>query len=67
MRNGRIVRVITGKGETQRPEHFWLCGPCYEEYNFVFRPGGDIALDVKPRVQQSNEFRFAEVILAETA
>jgi hypothetical protein len=66
LRDGRVVRVIAGKGATQKPEHFWLCGPCYEEYNFVF-PAGDIALETRPRVKQSNDFHYADVVLAETA
>ncbi len=64
LRDGRIVRVITGKGEQQVIEHFWLCGPCYEEYNFAFLPTGEVILEHKAKIKQSEEFHFAEVVIA---
>jgi len=64
LRDGRIVRVITGKGEDQVIEHFWLCGPCYDEYNFAFLPTGEVTIEHKPKVKQSEEFHFGEVVIA---
>ena len=63
LRDGRVVRVITGKGELQSLEHFWLCGPCYEEYNFAFPPSGEVILEHKSRIKQSEEFHFGEVVI----
>ncbi len=64
LRDGRVVRVITSKGGGKVLEHYWLCGPCYEEYNFGFRPGGEVFLEAKSKVEQSKALEFAEVILA---
>jgi hypothetical protein len=64
LRDGRVVRVIHGKGEDEVIEHFWLCGPCYEEYNFAFPPGGGVVLEPKPKARQSGEFHFGEVVIA---
>ncbi len=63
LRDGRVVRVITGKDEQQVLEHFWLCGPCYEEYNFAFPPTGEVILEHKPKIKQSEEFHFGEVVI----
>lgn len=62
LRNGRVVRLITGKGEDERIEHYWLCGPCFEEFDFVFPPEGGVALEAKPRARQSSEVQYAEVV-----
>ena len=51
LRDGRVVRVITGKGEQEVLEHFWLCGPCYEEYNFAFPPSGEVVLAAQTKSQ----------------
>jgi hypothetical protein len=64
LRDGRIVRVITGKDESQVLEHYWLCGPCYEEYNFAFPPTGEVILEHKAKIKQSDEFHFAEVLIS---
>lgn len=42
LREGRIVRIVRGEGEEERLEHFWLCGPCSEAYEFVFEPDGSV-------------------------
>ena len=63
LRDGRVVRVITGRDKGEILEHYWLCGPCYEEYDFAFPGDGEVTLERKPRVVQSKEFHFGEVIL----
>jgi len=63
LRDGRVVRLITGKGEDEVIEHYWLCGPCNEEYNFVFPAEGGVALEAKPGGKQSNEFHRAEAVI----
>lgn len=52
LRDGRVVRIIHGKGDQARLEHFWLCGPCSSEYDFVFEPDGSVRLQRRP-VEQS--------------
>ena len=39
-RDGRVVRVIRSQNGQLRVEHFWLCGPCYAAYDFVFSEEG---------------------------
>jgi hypothetical protein len=47
LRDGRVVRVIRGKGDNTSVEHYWLCGPCYQDYDFVFSPDGIVRMDPK--------------------
>lgn len=63
LRDGRVVRLIKGKGKDQVLEHYWLCGPCYEDYNFAFMADGNVLLEPKPRVNHPKRFRFAEVLV----
>jgi hypothetical protein len=44
LREGRIVRIVRSDGNEARLEHFWLCGPCSDAYEFVFDPGGSVNL-----------------------
>jgi hypothetical protein len=48
LRDGRIVRIIHGRGNEARLEHFWLCGPCSGEYDFVFETDGSVSLEHRP-------------------
>ena len=48
LRDGRVVRMIHGNGDKARLEHFWLCGPCSSEYDFVFGPDGSVSLKHRP-------------------
>ena len=57
--------MITGKGKDEVLEHFWLCGPCYEEYNFAFPPGGEVIRLLKPENRAiQKEFHFGEIVIA---
>ena len=53
LRDGRVVRIVHGKGKDSRVEHYWLCGACSESYEFVFSPEGTVMLE--PRVRQRSE------------
>jgi hypothetical protein len=44
LREGRIVRIVHGEGDEARLEHFWLCGPCSDAFEFVFEPDGSVNL-----------------------
>jgi hypothetical protein len=48
LREGRIVRTVQGDGDEERLEHFWLCGPCSDAYDFVFEPDGSVSLKHRP-------------------
>ena len=63
LRDGRVVRLITGTGSSQVIEHFWLCGPCFEEYDFALRDGM-IFLEAKPGAERPRtDFQYAEVLV----
>jgi hypothetical protein len=65
LRDGRVVRVLTGAESSRTTEHFWLCGPCFEEYDFVLHPGGKVSIEARPRPPQSVDYFFADVTLPE--
>jgi len=48
LRDGRVVRIVHGNGDEARLEHFWLCGSCNSEYEFVFDPDGSVSLKHRP-------------------
>jgi hypothetical protein len=48
LRDGRVVRIIHGNGDEARLEHFWLCGLCSSEYEFVFELDGSVGLKHRP-------------------
>ena len=63
LRDGRVVRVIRGKGENLSVEHYWLCGPCYETHDFEFPADGSVALRERPGTGHTDEFYFHDVPL----
>lgn len=48
LREGRVVRIVHGDGDHERLEHFWLCGPCSEAFEFVFEADGQVTLRSRP-------------------
>jgi len=64
LRDGRVVRVIREQDESASIQHFWLCGPCYQLYDFVFPPDGTVILGPKMRREHANEFHLPEIRLA---
>lgn len=65
LRNGRVVRVIRGTSEEESVEHYWLCGKCYESYDFVFPANGSVALRAKSTGGYASEFNLRDVVLPE--
>lgn len=65
LRDGRVIRVHNGAGSSRAIEHFWLCGPCYEEYDFVFPSGSEVSIAAKPGVHHANDLRYTDVTLPE--
>ena len=44
LRNGRVIRT-TRRIEAQiQVEHFWLCGECHLDYDFIFANDGRVSL-----------------------
>jgi hypothetical protein len=65
LRDGRVVRVIRGKDEEVSMEHYWLCGACYQLYDFVFPPDGTVALGNRSHAEHADEIQFRDVRLPE--
>ena len=65
LRDGRVVRVIRGDDENACMEHYWLCGACYQRYDFVFPSDGTVTLGDKMHREHANEFQMPEVVLPE--
>jgi hypothetical protein len=65
LRDGRVVRVIRGKDADISVEHYWLCGACYEDHNFVFSPDGAVSLEPRSHEEHADEFTFWDVVLPE--
>lgn len=49
LREGRVVRIVHGDNDEARLEHFWLCGPCSQVYEFVFPTDGPVGLKLRGR------------------
>lgn len=62
LRDGRVVRVIHGKGEDAAVEHFWLCGTCYETYDFAFPTSGGVTIAEKSG-ERLGRVRINDVLL----
>ena len=64
LRDGRVVFVTRGKEADVSIEHYWLCGPCYEDHDFVFSPDGAVSLDVRSH-EEHGIVAFRNVVLPE--
>jgi hypothetical protein len=49
LRSGRVVRTIRTTTSAKSVEHYWLCGSCYGEFDFEFRPDGTVTLCARRR------------------
>ena len=49
LRDGRVIRTIRRTGVEVQVEHFWLCGQCYTDYNFLFLKDGRVQLSPRPK------------------
>jgi hypothetical protein len=47
LRNGRVIRTTRRIGAQVHVEHFWLCGECHLDYDFLFANDGRVS--VTPR------------------
>ena len=44
LRNGRVIRTTRRIGAQVEVEHFWLCGECHLDYDFLFANDGRVSL-----------------------
>jgi hypothetical protein len=65
LREGRVVRVLHGEGEDARVEHFWLCGKCSEQFEFVFSPEGSVTLGSRAKRRFSPDLSVKDDLLLE--
>jgi hypothetical protein len=49
LRDGRVIRTTHRKGTEIQVEHFWLCGECHMDYDFLFAKDGAVQLAARPR------------------
>ncbi len=40
LRDGRVVRIV----RKTKVEHYWLCGDCYRDYNFLFSEEAGVSM-----------------------
>ena len=59
LRDGRVIRTIRTEPEGVRLEHFWLCGPCHQQYDFCF--GKDKSLSFATRLTVATPRRQPEL------
>jgi hypothetical protein len=62
LRDGRVVRVIRKEDDQTFVRHYWLCGTCYDTYDFVFPPGGEVELQVRAHAH-SDKVYIGDVLL----
>jgi hypothetical protein len=44
LRSGRVIRTTRRIGNQVHVEHFWLCGDCHLDYDFLFANDGRVSL-----------------------
>ena len=49
LRNGRVIRTTSRIGSTVQVEHFWLCGECHVDYDFILAQDGRVSLVSRPK------------------
>jgi hypothetical protein len=50
LRNGRVIRTTQRQGSHVQVEHFWLCGECHLDYDFLFAKDGRVSLARRARL-----------------
>ena len=55
LRNGRVIRTTHRNGGRVQVEHFWLCGECHLDYDFLFGKDGHVSVARRPRYVASAE------------
>jgi hypothetical protein len=66
LRDGRVVRVIRREDDETFVQHYWLCGSCYDAYDFVFPPGGEVVIEARSR-EHSDKVEIGDVVLLSRA
>jgi hypothetical protein len=62
LRNGRVIRTTRRIGTEVQVEHFWLCGACHQDYDFLFAKDGRVSLAARPRYIAINKTEMQPVL-----
>jgi hypothetical protein len=49
LRNGRVIRTTRRIDAQVHVEHFWLCGECHMDYDFLFANDGRVSIAPRPK------------------
>ena len=66
LRDGRVVRVIRRENDRTLVQHYWLCGDCYDAYDFAFPSSGEVVMVPRARAH-SERVQFGDVLLISRA
>ena len=66
LRDGRVVRVIRREDDETLVQHYWLCGDCYDAYDFAFPPSGGVVIEPRARTH-SDKVQIGDVLLISRA
>ncbi len=58
LRSGRVIRTTRRMGAQVQVEHFWLCGECHENYDFLFANDGRVSLTRRHKFVASTKPEF---------
>jgi hypothetical protein len=62
LRDGRVVRVLRRENDKTFVQHYWLCGSCYDEYDFAFPSEGGIAIEHRSHAH-SDKVQIGDVLV----
>jgi hypothetical protein len=58
LRNGRVIRTMRRDAGKVQVEHFWLCGDCHLDYDFLLAKDGEVSLIRRPVSVETAEPSF---------
>jgi hypothetical protein len=64
LRNGRVVRTTRRIGAHVQVEHFWLCGECHIDYDFLYANDGRVSLIPRPKYVASTQSDHALLLVS---
>ena len=66
LRDGRVIRVIRRQDDQTLVQHYWLCGTCYDHYDFDFQPDGNVSIQSRSHAH-SDKVHIGDVMLVSRA
>ena len=66
LRDGRVIRVIRREDDQTLVQHYWLCGTCYDDYDFAFQPDGNVTIQSRSHTH-SDKVHIGDVMLVSRA